>query len=244
MIADRVLGDGDHQAEVHWHLDPRWTVTAAGDGWLRADDGAGDPVWMRSLDGELEIVRGSETGGEPGLGWVAPAYGHVVPSTTLRLVRRGAAPFTLVTVLLEAADRPSIEALPVRVDGAVDPTAAGLRLVAGEVTDTVVFGSTTPRVDARSDMPGVRRRRRGRAAGERRRIAVVPHARIATAHTGRPRRRQRRADHRWPRARDAARAGRLQRDGRLVPQKDNGTAHQCFLVAQCTAPASAFDLLR
>ena len=89
---------------------------------------------MTSLDGEFEIVRGGETGGEPGLGWVAPAYGHVVPSTTLRLVRRGAAPFTLVTVLIEATDRPSIEALTVRVDGAVDRTAAGLRLVAGDVT--------------------------------------------------------------------------------------------------------------
>ena len=158
IVADRVLGDGTHQAEGHWHLDPRWTVTAAGDGWLRADDGAGDPVWMASLDGEFEIVRGRDTGGEPGLGWVAPAYGHVVPGTTLRLVRRGAAPFTLVTVLIEATDRPSIEALPVRVDGAIDPTAAGLRLVAAEVTDTVVFGSTTPCDDARADMPRIRRR--------------------------------------------------------------------------------------
>src|SRR4029077_4423280 len=107
---DRVRGDGDHQAEVHWHLDPRWTVVPAGDGWLRAEDGAGDPVWMRSLDGEFEVVRGGETA-EPGLGWVAPVYGQVVPSTTLRLLRRGAAPFTLVTVLLEATQRPSIEAL-------------------------------------------------------------------------------------------------------------------------------------
>src|SRR5205085_7158054 len=108
IIADRVLGDGDHRAEVHWHLDPRWTVEAAGDGWLRADDGAGDPVWMRSLEGTLAIVRGSETSGEPGLGWVAPAYGQVVPSTTVRLVHRGAAPFALVTVLIEAKARPSI----------------------------------------------------------------------------------------------------------------------------------------
>jgi hypothetical protein len=153
IVADRVLGDGTHQAEVHWHLDPRWTVTAAGDGWLRADDGAGDPVWMTSLDGEFEIVRGRETGGELGLGWVAPAYGHVVPSTTLRLVRRGAAPFTLATVLIEATDRPSIDALPVRVDGVIDPTAAGLRLIAAEVTDTVVFGSATSCGDGRAHMP-------------------------------------------------------------------------------------------
>ena len=28
IVADRVLGESDHQAEVHWHLDPRWTVVA------------------------------------------------------------------------------------------------------------------------------------------------------------------------------------------------------------------------
>ena len=88
-----------------------------------------------SLDGEFEIVRGRETGGEPGLGWVAPAYGHVVPSTTLRLVRRGAAPFTLVTVLIEATERPSIEALTVRVDGADrSERRPGCASIAGEVT--------------------------------------------------------------------------------------------------------------
>ena len=38
VVADRVLGDGDHAADLHWHLDPRWTVTPAGDGCL-ADDG-------------------------------------------------------------------------------------------------------------------------------------------------------------------------------------------------------------
>ena len=213
---------------MHWHLDPRWTVTAAGDGWLRADDGAGDPVWMASLDGEFEIVRGGETGGEPGLGWVAPAYGHVVPGTTLRLVRRGAAPFTLVTVLIEATDRPSIEALPVRVDGAIDPTAAGLRLVAAEVTDTVVFGSTTPCDDARADMPSVRRRVVCRPPRERCGTAVVPDTSIAAGYARRDRRWARRANRRRPRPRDAARARRVQRDGRLVPQKDKGMARRCF----------------
>jgi hypothetical protein len=157
IVADRVLGAGDHQAEVHWHLDPRWTVAAGGDGWLRADDGSGDPVWIRSLEGEFAIVRGSDAGGEPDLGWVAPAYGHVRPSTTLRLVRRGAAPFALVTVVLEAKERPSIEALTVQVDGAADRAPVALRLIDGEVSDTVVFGLPTPCSDARSDTSGARR---------------------------------------------------------------------------------------
>jgi hypothetical protein len=142
IVADRVLGDGDHAADLHWHLDPRWTVTPAADGWVRADDGAGDPVWMASTAGELDIVRGGETG-EPDLGWIAPAYGRVVASTTLRLRRRAGAPFTIATVIVEAVTRPVLHSLEVRVDGATDSTAIGVRLTVGDVIDTVVFGSTT-----------------------------------------------------------------------------------------------------
>jgi hypothetical protein len=56
-------------------------------------------------------------------------------------------------VLMEAAERPALEALPVRVDGIVDGTAVGLRIAAGDVVDTVVFGSTTLGMDAGTDMP-------------------------------------------------------------------------------------------
>ena len=156
VIADRVLGDGEHEATAHWHLDPRWTVVTAGDGWLRAEDGAGDPVWIATLDGAFEIVRGGEDGGEPGLGWIAPAYGRVVPSTALRLVRRAAAPFAMVTVFIEAKEQPVLDRLTVEVEGTVDPTAAGLCITNGNLVDTVVFGSTTLRPDVRPDMPGRR----------------------------------------------------------------------------------------
>jgi hypothetical protein len=85
MIADRVLGDGDHQAEADRHLDPRWTVTA-GDGWLRADDGAGDPVWMRSLTASSRSCAAARLAAS--LARLGRAgHGHVVPSSTLRLVR-------------------------------------------------------------------------------------------------------------------------------------------------------------
>ena len=36
IIADRVLGDGVHQADAHWHLDPSWTATRAGARSVRA----------------------------------------------------------------------------------------------------------------------------------------------------------------------------------------------------------------
>src|SRR6185436_15452384 len=140
IVADRVLGDGEHEAAVHWHLDPRWTITAADDGWLRADDGAGPPLWIAAGPGAIEIVRGGDTDGEPGLGWVAPAYGRLVPSTTLQLIHRGAAPFALTTVVVEAAERPSIEWLTPRLVDAADGSAVGLRLAWGDASDVVVFG--------------------------------------------------------------------------------------------------------
>jgi hypothetical protein len=141
IVADRVLGDGDHTAEWHWHLDPRWTVTPAGDGWVRADDGAGDPVWIASTYGEIEILRGGEDG--PDLGWIAPAYGRLVASTTLRMRRQAPAPFTVATVIVEAAARPDLQPLDVEVHGAADRTAIGMELRSGGIVDTVVFGSTT-----------------------------------------------------------------------------------------------------
>jgi hypothetical protein len=140
IVADRMLGEGEHLAEVHWHLDPRWTVTPAGDGWLCASDGAGPPVWIASPGGDITVVRGGDAG-EPDLGWIAPVYGAVVPGTTLRIVHRGAAPFAVATVFAEAVDAPALEPLPVRRAGVIDPTALGLRLRHGEVTDTVVFGA-------------------------------------------------------------------------------------------------------
>ena len=152
VIADRVLGEGPHAAEMCWQLDPRWTVTRAADGWLCATDGAGDPVWIGSLQGEIEIVRGGE--GDAGdLGWVAPAYGQLVPTTTLRLTHRGAAPLAVVTVVIEARDCPTLETLAVRVGAAIDPTAVGLRVRSGAVTDTVVFGSTTLGRDSSDGAP-------------------------------------------------------------------------------------------
>jgi hypothetical protein len=155
IVADRILGDGQHQADVHWHLDPRWTVTPAAHGWLRASDGTGDPVWIASPHGEITIVRGGDAG-EPDLGWVAPAYGAVVPGTTLRIVRQGAAPFAVATIFVEGIDAPALEVLAVRTAGGVDPTAVGLRLRSGDLTDTVVFGSATAGVDLAS-VPSSRR---------------------------------------------------------------------------------------
>jgi hypothetical protein len=140
IVADRLIGRGTHRVDLHWHLDPRWTVTRAGGPWVRADDGAGVPVWMATVPGEIEIITGTE---DSELGWISPAYGALMRTTTLRAWRRLPTPCTLLTVVVAAAECPAIEALPVTVDGAGDPTAAAVRLRAGEVVDTVLFGPLT-----------------------------------------------------------------------------------------------------
>lgn len=140
VIADRVLGDGPHDAALCWQLDPRWTVHDAGDGWLRATDGAGPPVWIASTHGPFEAIHG-DIGGD--LGVIAPAYGQLVATTTLRLIHRGTAPFAFATVVIEADARPTLEVLVVDAAGTHDPAAVGLRLRSGTATDTVVFESTT-----------------------------------------------------------------------------------------------------
>jgi hypothetical protein len=148
VIADRVLGDGTHTAALCWQLDPRWAVTPAGDGWLRVSDGCGDPVWIASPQGDIEIVHG----GDGDLGHIAPVYGQVVPTTTLRVAHRGTAPFAIVTVVIEARECPTIDVLPVLVDGSIDLTAIGVCVRTDDVSDTVVFGSTTRDGDAQADV--------------------------------------------------------------------------------------------
>jgi hypothetical protein len=167
VVADRLIGRGAHRVDLHWHLDPRWTVARVDDVWVRADDGAGVPVWIATLPGTIEIVRGGDP--EPELGWMSPAYGVVAPTTTLRVTQRLTTPGTILTAIVAAAACPAIEALPVMVGGAADPTAAALRLRAADVVDTVLFGSLGPDAE---------RNRCGSAAG------FETDAALLWAHTG------------------------------------------------------------
>jgi hypothetical protein len=97
-------------------------------------------VWIATLPGEIETIAGGD-GSE--LGWISPAYGALERTTTLRVARRLATPGVLVTAIVAAAACPALEVLPVTVEGAADPTAAALRLRAGEVVDTILFGPVT-----------------------------------------------------------------------------------------------------
>jgi len=115
FIVDAVQGEAPQHADVHWHLDPSWEPTLV-DRWrLRADHRDGRRVWMLSCGGAMEVFRGRDGGQD--LGWCAPAYGPLVPTTTVRLRRRAQAPFVLVTIVIDAREPPTVEALPVEVDG-------------------------------------------------------------------------------------------------------------------------------
>jgi hypothetical protein len=80
IVADHVLAEGHHRAEVHWHLDPRWE--AGGDGTFRTRAGSGPGLQARvaSTAGRPEIFHGDPSG----LGFVSPVYGRVTPAVTIR----------------------------------------------------------------------------------------------------------------------------------------------------------------
>jgi hypothetical protein len=75
-------------------------------------------LWILALDDDADIVRG-EPGSE--LGWCAPVYGGVVATSTVRITRRAVAPFRIVTVILDSAEEPTLERVPVATGGTDGP---------------------------------------------------------------------------------------------------------------------------
>lgn len=143
IVRDRIVGDGPLEATVHWHLDPRWVVAHDRDGWMVATDGVGPPVWIATVDGTFEAIAAGN--GAPDLGWVAPAYGRVVPATTLRRTVAAAAQVEIVTVIVESHTRPGLERLPIEGDTAAPSDSSAVRLRSPFGVDTVVFCSRADR---------------------------------------------------------------------------------------------------
>lgn len=105
IVEDRVEGPDSHRAELHWHVDPAWTVEVLDPALARARHQSGACVWIVSPDAPLEPFTGSAVSAE--LGWHSPIYGAVAPCTTLRATRTAQAPFTLRTVIVEGDDVPA-----------------------------------------------------------------------------------------------------------------------------------------
>jgi hypothetical protein len=104
IVEDRLDGAGPHRAELHWHIDPAWTVELLDPALARARHAGGGSVWLVSPDAPLERFTGSSVSRE--LGWYSPIYGVVAPCTTLRATRTAEAPFGLRTVIVEGDDVP------------------------------------------------------------------------------------------------------------------------------------------
>jgi hypothetical protein len=99
IVVDWVTGGASHRAEGHWHLDPAWGVSDVTGGRARIDAVDGSLVWLTCLGAELEAIHGSAA---TELGWYAPAYGRLRPTTTLRARRSDDTPFSIVTVIADA----------------------------------------------------------------------------------------------------------------------------------------------
>ncbi len=94
IVADIIEGSGTHTIAAHWHVDPRWSVKAAGSraAFIRRRE----RVRMIVADGTIEAFTADHGAG---LGWHSPAYGRVEPATTLRVVRHGHLPMSILTII-------------------------------------------------------------------------------------------------------------------------------------------------
>jgi uncharacterized heparinase superfamily protein len=99
--APQAPGSPKPAAAVHWHLHPSWSAVLAGTAAVLSR-GDGEPVSLHVAGGRLETFKGDVA---TQLGWFAPAYGRIEPTTTLRLAAEGAAPMWVVSVFgLDAAN--------------------------------------------------------------------------------------------------------------------------------------------
>ena len=156
LIVDEVVGRGRHTADVHWHFDPAWTVTRERPNLLRAtfDRGlnpseapsggaglqSGVTAWLVHDAAETRLFHGDD---EAGLGWCAPVYGTLVPTSSARVSRTAAAPFSIAAFVSSALTPPSL----VRLNPDCDPGGAppiAVRIVQDGVTWTTVLRPGEP----------------------------------------------------------------------------------------------------
>ncbi len=139
VVADLVSGEGEHSASVYWHLDPRWRVGVRESG-----------VTFSTRDAQCQLVvpRGRierfDADASTGLGWQAPVYGRLEPSTSLRVTHHGALPFWMVSVFGLTRDNPIVEVEFVQGGDAgatgAEPRAVTLRIVRRLTIDLVRLG--------------------------------------------------------------------------------------------------------
>jgi hypothetical protein len=114
LVADWLIGAGDHRLDAYWHVDPAWTP--AGESARGVHLYHPDGLWAGFTSTAREHTQFHEDAG--GVGWCAPVYGQLVPSLTLRWSQTGAAPLSIISAIATAG-RPidlGIETAPVSVE--------------------------------------------------------------------------------------------------------------------------------
>jgi hypothetical protein len=125
IVADLVSGSDEHTAAVHWHVDPAWSVRPQN-----------NRVELQSAAGRCELLVPSgaldtfAADAATGLGWHAPVYGQLLPSTTIRVTAAGPAPLWIVSVIGLDADNPvdGVELIPVTAPPGTLAYAVGVRI--------------------------------------------------------------------------------------------------------------------
>ena len=127
LIADEILGRGRRTAAAHWHVAPEWTLRSEA-GRVQAVHADGAGAWLLHDGGSAAIVCADR---ESGLGWYAPVYGMLQPSSTVRITLEGEAPLYMLTWVAGDAAWPSPVLHRVAVDGDADPSTLAAAVASG-----------------------------------------------------------------------------------------------------------------
>jgi hypothetical protein len=137
IVADFIGGEGDHAVAVHWHLDPRWKVQAAGRAAaLHSEAGRVDIAVSR---GTLTPVTASAEG----IGWHSPVYGRIEPTWMLRVTADGPLPSWIVSVfgLDEANPVLAVDPVPVWARAGALERGTAVRIARSHSVDFFGIGS-------------------------------------------------------------------------------------------------------
>ena len=157
IVADLIEGAGSHDVQVHWHLDPQWSVHLAGrHAVMRA---AGERVELAVSDGILTRIHGSS---EEAVGWHAPVYGRIEATSSLRVSTSGPAPLWIVSVfgMNPSNEMFVVEQMPVWSQASAVTRPLAVRITRAHSVD--IFGLATP---ATTDANSAATRQTWRVAG-------------------------------------------------------------------------------
>lgn len=98
VITDTFEGDGDHEIDLRWQLDPM-AVFSEGDNGFDVQNGKAKAQFTISCEQPIEISS-SKGSKNPLSGWYSETYGELEPTTTVNVNTKGELPLTIVTEMV------------------------------------------------------------------------------------------------------------------------------------------------